>query len=416
MPTYGLPFDMMMMAMQRCCGMMMPSQARRNMYNQMRYALLDDSMNRCVVLCQNQAAVLVSQCVSMLCADIPADKMRKLEVYTFGSAASEFVMPLGESNMMGMDCDSHTHDGMANGTNGTNGSHGMNGMSMMERKGVHVEHFAMMNDPFAQMGVLRSVRKNMEGRYCGGVFVMNDMMMMPSGMMQMHMNNGMSMAMSGNKKMMAANMMNGTKPNMASSNGQMMKMMPTGNKNMDMMSMSMMGMMANMMGCGMMMEDYLAALFPTQLMGGTPPSTPAMNGTNMPIMMRSMLDSVMMIDRDCAEKREITAMSHYYRASHNTEESSSGSPTKTSKKRLSWTGLAAAAAASTGAPPGSPPKNGMSAGMAGLEMARKGCKNCDGHKGREVTWLVRYVNIGSQTPGAGAGMMMMDGAGGMGRA
>src|SRR5689334_10537536 len=97
MPTYGLPFDMIMMMLQRC--MPMPSQTRRNLYSQMRGALLDDSMQRCVFMCHNHGAVLVSQAVSQLCADLPAEKLRKLEIYTFGSAACEFMMPLGETNM-----------------------------------------------------------------------------------------------------------------------------------------------------------------------------------------------------------------------------------------------------------------------------------------------------------------------------
>ncbi len=34
-------------------------------------------------------------------------------------------------------------------------------------------------------------------------------------------------------------------------------------------------------------------------------------------------------------------------------------------------------------------------GVAGLEMARRGCRDCDGHRGREVSWLVRYVGAAS---------------------
>jgi hypothetical protein len=79
----------------------------------------------------------------------------------------------------------------------------------------------------------------------------------------------------------------------------------------------------------------------------------------------------MTIDRDCAEKREIAAMSNYHAASQ----------TKKGGKRLSWTGLATMVGQ----------RNGMNAGLVALEMARKGCKNCDGHKGREISWLTRYV-------------------------
>lgn len=301
MPTWGMPFDMICMMMQRC--MTMPSQVRRNLYAQMRTALLDDSMMRCVVMCHNDSAVLVSQAVSQLCCDLPAEKMRKLEIYTFGAAASEFILPAGESMME------------------SSPMHPSTDMMEAERKGVHVEHFAMMNDPFAQMGVLQSVRQNMDGRYCGGVFVMNAAAMMKNGKMM-------------NEKIMSKNM----------------PMMP--------------------INCsGLMMEDYMMALFPAQMMmcmGA---------GASAAASCRSMMDSTMGIDRECAEKREIAAMSNYHAASQ----------MKKGSKRLSWTGLAA----------GAGQKNGMSAGMIGLEIARRGCKDCDGHKGREVSWLMRYMTIGN---------------------
>lgn len=295
MPTYGIPFDMIMMMLQRC--MVMPSQTRRNLYTQMRCALLDDSMQRCVVMCHNHGAVLVSQAISQLCADLPSEKLRKLEIYTFGSAACEFMMPLGEANM---EPESMHPADMTN--------------TSSDRKSVHIEHFAMSCDPFAQMGVLQSVRNHMDGRVCGGVFTLN-MSHMPNSKDSTHMHTS----------------------------------------------------------CGLTMEDYLMCLFPTKLAMASPSTASASP-------MRSLLDHKMMIDRDCAEKREIVAMACYSNASH-TRKDKSG-------KRSSWTGLAATMGAN-GAQ-----KNGVSAGMAGLEMARKGCTNCSGHKGREVSWLVRYVSIG----------------------
>ncbi|VBB79788.1 Putative protein of unknown function [Podospora comata] len=289
MPTWGMPFDMMCLMLQRC--MVMPSQVRRNLYAQMRTALLDDSMHRCVVLCHNDSAVLVSQAMAQLCSDLPAEKMCKLEIYSFGAAACEFMTPRGESTM---DSEPAHHQSMD--------------MMMNDRKGVHMEHFAMTTDPFAQMGVLESVRQNMSGRFCGGVFIMD------------------------NKKAMSMGKMSQDAMNM------------------------------QMMCSGLMMEDYMMMMFSAQMSMGASSGTP------------SCMDSNMMIDRDCAEKREIAAMSNYYAASQ----------TKKGSKRLSWTGLAATAGQ----------KNGVSAGMIGLEQARKGCKGCNGHKAREVSWLSRYVSIG----------------------
>ncbi len=105
----------------------------------------------------------------------------------------------------------------------------------------------------------------------------------------------------------------------------------------------------------------MRALFPTQLF-------------NSKVTSSSVLDTVMMIDRDAAEKREFAAMANY-----------ASSRSKSDSKRLSWTALGATAGH----------KNGVSDGIVGLEMARRGCRDCDGLRGSEVSWLVRYVNIGS---------------------
>jgi hypothetical protein len=284
MPSYGMPFDIIVMMLQRCISI--PSQARRNLYSQIRSALLDDSMNRCVILSHNDSSVIVSQAVAQLCSDLPLEKLRKLEIYTFGAAACEFMMPLGE-----VDKDSEPTR--------------QSGDAAKQQHGIHVEHFALTSDPFAQMGVLKSVRQNMEARFCGGVFIMNDKM-------------------------------------------------PASKKELQTMPMC----------YGLMMEEYLMALFPAQMSDDA--STCC------------ALDSVMTIDKDCAEKREIAAMGNYHAASQ----------AKKGGKRLSWTGLAAM----TGQ------RNGMNAGMVALEMARKGCRTADGRRGREVSWLMRYVAVDDKVP------------------
>lgn len=287
-PTYGLPCDLAMLMLQRC--MPMPSRTRRNLCSQMRCALLDDLMHRCVVLCHNDGAVLVSQAVTQLCAELPMEKLRKLEIYTFGAAASEFMMPLGD---MGMESEPGRQ----------------HGDQAADRRSIHVEHFAMTNDPFAQMGVLQSVRLNLETRFCGSVFILN-------------------------------NCNTNDAPRLSR-----MIMAPCS---------------------GLMMDEYLAAMFPAQV-------TPT--NANTALMCPSALDKVMAIDRDCAEKREIAAMSSYHAASQ-ARKGIGG-------KRLSWTGLATMAGQ----------RNGMNAGMVALEMARKACRNCEGRTGREVSWLARYVAV-----------------------
>lgn len=335
MPTYGMPMDMVMMMLQRC--MPVSTQAKRTLYSQMRCALLDDTMKRCVVLCHNHSAVVVSQVVSQLCCDIPVEKFCKLEIYTFGSAAAEFMMPMGESNMES-EMPHHMNLNNINNKNMNNSMDSDSDMIMM-RKGIHVEHFAMANDPFAKMGVLKSVRNNMDSRSCGGVFVMNDI----------------------------SSMMNN-------------------NSNMSSISMASQQVSQNvtMFSSGIMMEDYLLSMFPAQLLPPTDNAGMARNMTG------GMMDCAMMIDRDCASKREIAAMGSYYAASGQRKMG-------TGNRRRSWTGLATMAGMEK-----DNMRNGMSAGMDGLEMVRKMCKDCDKHRGRDVSWLCRYAGMAKN----GNGVMM----------
>lgn len=80
---------------------------------------------------------------------------------------------------------------------------------------------------------------------------------------------------------------------------------------------------------------------------------------------RSILDGFLNIDRDVAEKREFAAMANHAASSR-------------TDKRLSCTGLGTTANG----------MNGNMNGVAGLEMARKGCRDCDGHRGMEISRLM----------------------------
>lgn len=276
MPTYGVLFDCLLMLIQR--SFPFSTLASRILYSNLRRDLLDARIHRVVVLAHNIGSIPLSHALARLHADVPTDKMSKLEVYTFGSAAAEFLSPLGEHKR-----EQPLHSDF-----------------VTERKGPHLEHFAHSNDPFAHIGVLHSVKEHLVGRFCGGVFLMD--------CRDSHHRNPA-----------------------ASPSGPMASM-----------------------------ADYLMCLFPSQLGAAADH--------------HSILDKTMTIDRDVAEKREFAAIANNPFATG----------VKKDSKRLSWTGLGATVGGA----------NGVMDGVVGLEMARKGCKDCDGHRGREVSWLVRYVNIG----------------------
>ncbi|ROW08484.1 hypothetical protein VMCG_03235 [Cytospora schulzeri] len=278
-PTYGLPFDLLTHLLHRQLHGIFPCACTRGLYTQIRTALLDRKTSRTVIMAHNTGATCASHILRQLHADIPAESIARLEVYTFGAAARDFVVPLGGKSAATLFTE--VAKKIAPGQQ----QHQLHVAGVDEHRGPHIEHYAFAGDPFARMGVLRGVREGLEGRFCGGVFVLD----YPE----------------------------------------------TGRARSSRLLMS--------------MDDYMSCLFPQQST-----STDATG---------SILECVVNIDRDVAEKREFAAMASHT-ASTRTEQS----------KRLSWTGLGATVNG----------MNGNMDGVAGLEMARKGCKDCDGHKGREV--------------------------------
>ncbi|KAJ4393530.1 hypothetical protein N0V93_002742 [Gnomoniopsis smithogilvyi] len=306
-PTYGLPIDICSALLKRSLNMNFPSAATHTLYTQIRTTLLDAKTSRTVVLAHNVGAITMSQILRQLYADVPTERLSKLEIYTFGAAAVEFVTPLGgpiaETKTIGKQV--HAPE------------------FVTERRGPHIEHFAFRNDPFALMGVIQSVHEDLAGRFCGSVFKLNN-----SG-------TDRTDASASAKDKHEAAMRTEAKPSSR----------PL-----------------------MSLKDYMSCLFPDQ--------TQSHNSSASSSTDRSILDDLMTIDRELAEKREFTALAS----------DSASHIVKKGKKRLSWTGLGATA-------------NGMDRnmdGVVGLEMARKGCKDCTGHRGREVSRLVKYVCIPSQ--------------------
>ncbi|CAJ2504717.1 Uu.00g121110.m01.CDS01 [Anthostomella pinea] len=94
------------------------------------------------ILAHNIGALDAAWVMSHLCADLPAgDSLRKLEVCTFGATTAEMTVPLGN------------HCDVSYPT---------------------VTHFAIEEDPFAQIGVFLGVRQRLEGRLAGGLFTIQD--------------------------------------------------------------------------------------------------------------------------------------------------------------------------------------------------------------------------------------------------
>ncbi|CAN8098172.1 unnamed protein product [Discula destructiva] len=317
-PTYGLLFDFLLLLLKRCLNTIFPhSIASRALYSQIRTALLDNKSNRTVILAHNVGAITVSQILRQLYSEIPTEKMTKLEIYTFGAAAVEFVMPLG---------------GRLGDTKTNNKQQDHVPKPVSDRHGPHIEHFAFTNDPFARMGVLRSVYEDLAGRFCGSIFMLHcpgavhHAPATPRGRRSSH-SRGKAVAE-------PAKIEKSSRPLMS-------------------------------------LTDYISCLFPDHSLTNNLSSSESFGQTT-----GSILDDIMTIDRSLAEKREFAALAK--------DPIVYGS--KANSKRISWTGLGATVNG----------KYGNEDGLRGLEVARKGCKDCNGHRGREVSRLVGYVCIPSQ--------------------
>ncbi|TLD04251.1 uncharacterized protein PgNI_12018 [Pyricularia grisea] len=432
--TYGVPLDLLLLPLARAMPALSPDTI---LYNTIRSALQDNKANKVVVLAHNTGAIQTSRVLSHLCADLPADKLSKLEVYTFGAAAAEFVLPLGDGRGAAESSGATTPALLSPGT----GPHATAAASeaIARRPGPHIEHFAHARDPFARIGVLRSVREDLDGRFCGGVFVVNGPGPVLSGGSRgagrawgpYHHHVGAArppsplylpaLGVSSSSSSSAAaykrevlDMTAAAAAPAPSKRAWLRRMLTTITPS----TMPLVGRLASRIPSAtpppvVSLHDYLAALFPEQV------------ATLANCDRASVLDSIMSIERDVAEKREFAAIaSHASSTSLAAVQSfaAGGGVGKTSArdKRVSWTGLGATVNGVTGVGSGgnggggggganannssSSNNNGISSthldGIIGLEIARQGCRDCQGHRGREVSRLVRFVDVGVGMSGA----------------
>ncbi|TLD34176.1 hypothetical protein PspLS_00109 [Pyricularia sp. CBS 133598] len=405
--TYGLPVDLLLLPLVRAIPALSPNTL---LYNTIRFALQDNKANKVVVLAHNTGAVQTYRALSHLCADLPPDKLSKLEVYTFGAAAAEFVLPLGDGRGAAESSGAASPALLSPGT----GPHATAAASeaIARRPGPHIEHFAHARDPFARIGVLRSVREDLDGRFCGGVFVVNGAGPVLSGGSRgsarpwghPHHHAGTArppsplylpaLGVSSSSSSTAA-----SSPNPSPNEKSLIRQLVT---SMTSSSLPLVGRLALLIPSAppvVSLHGYLAALFPEQV------------ATLANCSRASVLDSIMTIERDVAEKREFAAIASHASSTSlaavqsfttpnggsSSSSSSTNSKTSARDKRVSWTGLGATVNGVTG-----------------------GCRDCQGHRGREVSRLVRFVDVGARVGGAvaaaaggggGAGVIGPTGAG-----
>lgn len=80
--TYGIIFDLIECLVQRDFSYM--TSDIRITYNNIKETLLDEEVDRVVLIAHSQGGIIIGAALDALYADVPASAWEKLEVYTFG--------------------------------------------------------------------------------------------------------------------------------------------------------------------------------------------------------------------------------------------------------------------------------------------------------------------------------------------
>ena len=124
-------------------------------YDYVKACLADPAVKKVILIGHSQGGIIVSLVLDRLFADLPAETMAKLEVYTFGSAASHFNNPRISLNPRSRGQVTETSDSVP----------------PADRCIPYVEHYANEYDLVPRWGVLYNVTQLLDNRYCGKVFV-----------------------------------------------------------------------------------------------------------------------------------------------------------------------------------------------------------------------------------------------------
>ena len=136
-------------------------------YGYVKAMLVDPTVTKVVLIAHSQGGIIVSQTIDDLISQLPAETMSKLEIYTFGSAASHFSNPSltvppnsytlrpSEQSSLKM---SHFKVDPAH-------------INQVKHVIPHMEHYANEFDLVPRWGVLHSVQDVLDTRYAGSIFV-----------------------------------------------------------------------------------------------------------------------------------------------------------------------------------------------------------------------------------------------------
>ncbi|TAQ87807.1 hypothetical protein B7494_g3873 [Chlorociboria aeruginascens] len=155
-PTYGLTIDILSHLLTH----LLPNSSTQSaLYTNLREHLLNPSIRKVVVLAHGTGASILSCTLDRLHANLPPSYIDKIEIYTFGSAASHLNNP--------------QLDNVAERIAKKDGIAPLNRMEDCERVIPHIEHYALQYDLLACNGILHHTRSVLDTRFCGRVFVLS---------------------------------------------------------------------------------------------------------------------------------------------------------------------------------------------------------------------------------------------------
>ena len=136
-------------------------------YAYLKAFLVDPTVTKVVLIGHSQGGIIVSMAIDDLLAQLPARTMSKLEVYTFGSAASHFSNP----SLASLSNPSANKPGEQISLEVSHSGVDLADANQSEHLIPHMEHYANEYDIVPRWGVLHSVHDVLNTRYAGSIFV-----------------------------------------------------------------------------------------------------------------------------------------------------------------------------------------------------------------------------------------------------
>lgn len=146
MDRIGIVFDILQCLIQRDFGY--STNEIRDAYSYVKSNLVEPKHQKVILIVHSQGGIIASLMLDWLLAELPRDALRKLEIYTFASAANHFNNPTYKMRA-------------------TEGDKKKGGPEPCTKAIRYIEHYANTDDFVSQWGVLNFA--TIENRFMGKV-------------------------------------------------------------------------------------------------------------------------------------------------------------------------------------------------------------------------------------------------------